>query len=70
MSEAKVQQLIKGEFNGLCNRSACQQPPATWWNPNTRAYYCGYCALLINRNVPREHPEWRLVQAPSPSAAL
>lgn len=51
----------KGLFNGKCNRTACQLPPATWWNPNTSAYYCGYCAMLINRNIPLQHRDWRLV---------
>ncbi len=58
--------MTKGVFNGNCNRTACQQPPATWWNPNTQAYYCAYCAMLINRHVPFDHPEWRLVEHKEP----
>lgn len=40
--------LVKGAFNGLCNRQACQVPGATWFNSSTRAYYCPACAAKIN----------------------
>jgi len=40
---------MKGAFDGHCNRTACQQPPARWWNKGTRKYYCQTCALRINR---------------------
>jgi len=32
----------------LCNRTACRQPNATWWNFSTRAWYCQKCSLKIN----------------------
>jgi hypothetical protein len=32
----------------LCNRTACRQPNATWWNLSTRAWYCQKCSLKIN----------------------
>lgn len=38
----------KGLYNGACNRAACQQPGATWYNLATRAYYCRSCAGMIN----------------------
>lgn len=38
----------KGRFGGLCNRTACQAPGATWFNHSTRAYYCASCAKQIN----------------------
>lgn len=38
----------KGLKNGSCNRSACQQPGATWYNSGSRAYYCTKCAGMIN----------------------
>lgn len=38
----------KGEFKGSCNRSACQQPGALWYNFGTQRYYCEACARLIN----------------------
>ena len=46
--------LLKGKFDGNCNRTACQTPLVrrgirnNWWNYGTRAYYCQHCALLIN----------------------
>jgi hypothetical protein len=40
--------LVKGEKNGLCNRTACQQPGATWHNKYNGQYYCASCAHLIN----------------------
>ncbi len=36
----------------LCNRTACQKPGATWWNPSTLAYYCQSCAIKINKHNP------------------
>lgn len=39
---------LKGAFNGNCNRTACQQPGAVWYNHSTEAYYCSKCAKLIN----------------------
>ncbi len=41
--------VVKGTFNGPCNRTACQKPGATWWNISTRAYYCPSCAHILNR---------------------
>lgn len=43
----------KGVKGQLCNRSACQSPGAYWFNHSTRAYYCGTCADLINRDSQR-----------------
>lgn len=36
-------------FNGECNRSACKDRRATWFNRGTRSYYCADCARLGNR---------------------
>lgn len=38
----------KGLKGGSCNRTACQAPNAMWFNHSTRAYYCQWCARLIN----------------------
>ena len=38
----------KGEKGGSCNRTACQQPDAKYFNKATEAYYCETCAELIN----------------------
>lgn len=46
---------VKGELNGLCNRSACLKPGANWYNHSTRLHYCGACAELINK-VDHEWP--------------
>jgi hypothetical protein len=40
--------LIKGAYNGLCNRKACQLPGAQYYNHSTQLYYCATCAELIN----------------------
>jgi hypothetical protein len=45
----------KGQFNGSCNREACQEPGATWFNDGTRKYYCRSCANGINR----VNPDWQ-----------
>lgn len=39
----------KGAYLGLCNRTACEQKfEPVFWNPSTRAYYCGECARAID----------------------
>lgn len=52
----------KGHKSGECNRTACNQRPATWWNPNTRAFYCAECAQKINSFCPADMPQWRLTE--------
>lgn len=42
----------KGLKDGHCNRSACLQPGATWFNHSTKKWYCAYCAHLINEANP------------------
>lgn len=42
----------KGEYKGLCNRSACLKPGALYFNHSTRKYYCSQCAILINEANP------------------
>jgi hypothetical protein len=57
---------VKGEFDGECNRRACRETGANWWNPNTRAYYCASCARRINDYIVRpEEQHLRLVPSPS-----
>lgn len=49
----------KGEvFNGRCNRTACNSPAATFFNIETRGYYCVPCARGINGRDPKPlcHP--------------
>ena len=38
----------KGEFQGSCNRRACQKPGADYYNKYTYKYYCKPCAFRIN----------------------
>ena len=38
----------KGEKGGSCNRTACQQPNADYYNKATQKYYCYTCAEAIN----------------------
>jgi hypothetical protein len=42
---------LKGKKDGNCNRQACQQPGATYFNVGTDAYYCESCARRINRDM-------------------
>jgi len=39
----------KGKFYGHCNRTACDEEHATWFNHSTEAYYCEGCAHRINQ---------------------
>ena len=38
----------KGEFGGICYRTSCQKPGATWFNHSTVKFYCDECAAMIN----------------------
>jgi len=38
---------MKGAYLEECNRGACPNKVATWYNKSTRAFYCGICARLI-----------------------
>lgn len=40
---------LKGVLNGNCNRAACQEPGAQYYNQSTRAYYCKPCAFRLNQ---------------------
>ena len=40
---------LKGVEGGNCNRTACQQPNAVWYNEGTQKYYCRNCAITIQR---------------------
>ncbi len=48
MKTKKPDPTIKGQRGGNCNRTACQQPGAHWYNPYTYAYYCAPCARELN----------------------
>lgn len=37
-------------WRGLCNRTACQDFPASHYNIGTYGYYCAPCAAAINRS--------------------
>lgn len=47
----------KGLYDGRCNRMACQQPGAVWYNHSTRKYYCEECAHELNRYNRRDSME-------------
>lgn len=38
----------KGEKGGMCNRTACENVPAEWYNQYTQRWYCKSCADRIN----------------------
>lgn len=42
----------KGLFNGVCNRTACSNTPADFYNYSTNMHYCKECAALINKVNP------------------
>jgi hypothetical protein len=44
----------KGHKHGECERTACTNPDARWYNPHTNAYYCQSCALKLNDEL-RSH---------------
>ena len=39
---------VKGEFNGLCQRFACDNAGAHWFNTTNGRYYCSTCARTFN----------------------
>jgi hypothetical protein len=39
---------MKGDFNDICNRTACNNPRAIFYNHSTKKYYCVGCAHMIN----------------------
>lgn len=39
---------MKGEYNQECNRTACNNLNATYYNHSTEKYYCRPCAKEIN----------------------
>lgn len=48
---------LKGAKGGNCNRTACQQPEAHYFNTGTDAYYCWDCASDINEFAMRPHAD-------------
>lgn len=49
MDEPKVFPKDKGHWNGACNRSACLDRPATWYNRGSYAFYCEACAEMLSK---------------------
>lgn len=41
---------IKGAYTSKCNRTACENMNAVYFNHSTLQYYCRECAVLINRH--------------------
>ena len=39
---------MKGDYNNECNRTACSNENATFYNSSTRKHYCSSCANKIN----------------------
>lgn len=42
----------KGVYKGSCNRRACQEPNAVWWNRGSYSFYCPSCAHKLNKANP------------------
>jgi hypothetical protein len=47
----EVADRAKGTRGGECNRTACKNPGARWYNRETRAYYCNPCKLKIDEGA-------------------
>lgn len=43
--------IRKGQHRGECNRTACSNKVARWYNPHTNAYYCDCCAPKLNKEL-------------------
>ena len=54
----------KGEEDGSCNRSSCQDSPAIWYNHGSLAWYCGGCRRAIEFDSFNLH-NWRTNYQPS-----
>ena len=48
MSANHGSETTVGAHGGLCNRTACRAPGATWYNKSTRKHYCDECAHILN----------------------
>lgn len=47
-------QKVKGLYDGLCNRTACQTPRGVhYYNKYSYAFYCADCAHLLNETNAR-----------------
>jgi len=48
----------KGAHDGICNRTACDNEHAFWFNSTNGKYYCGVCAKKFNEVARQncEHP--------------
>ena len=45
---------VKGEYNGLCQRFACDNAGAHWFNTANGRYYCSTCARTFNEVLRRQ----------------
>ena len=39
---------MKGDYRQECNRTACNNKDAIYYNYSTNKYYCEKCAIMIN----------------------
>jgi hypothetical protein len=46
-------QTKKGERGGMCNRTACINGNATYFNRSTEKYYCEECGITVNTSLPK-----------------
>lgn len=42
---------MKGDYGDECNRTACKQGEAVFYNHVTQRYYCSWCAGQINASA-------------------
>ena len=41
---------MKGDYNCECNRTACSNDDAIYYNKSTEKYYCEECAYVLNEH--------------------
>lgn len=52
---------MKGEHNGICNITRCDNnKDITWFNHSTRKYYCPSCADMLNNDPYNQRDAQRL----------
>jgi hypothetical protein len=45
--------MAVGKFRGECNSPRCDNDEAMWRNRENEKYYCGECAMVLNRKQPK-----------------
>lgn len=57
--------VYKGEFQGRCYRSECDNSFATWRSRHTGKHYCSLCAEILNETKVNREDALRLYNTPN-----